>query len=104
MVEVLSVKVDKEKLKLLEEIAKEEQSDRSTVARRFLDAGMKEWKVTRAVGLFKAHKVSLWKAAEEAGVSIREFLDVLGEKKVIWVGASAEEVEKEAEAISRESG
>jgi len=42
MTEVLSVKVDKEKLRQLEETAREEQSDRSTTARRLLDMGIKE--------------------------------------------------------------
>ncbi len=102
MTEVLSVKVEKEKLKLLESIAREEQSDRSTVARRMLDAGMREWKMARAIERFKGHKVSLWKAAEEAGVSLREFLDVLGEKKVAWVGIAPKELEMEAEAIANE--
>jgi hypothetical protein len=36
MTEVLSVKVDKEKLRQLEEIAREEQTDRSTTAKGFL--------------------------------------------------------------------
>lgn len=103
MPEVLSVKLDKEKLDLLEAIAREERSDRSTVARKLLDMGMREWKIDRAVDLFVGRKVSLWKAADEAGVSLREFVDILNERKIVWVGVKPEELEEEAQAIMKES-
>ena len=67
MTEVLSVKVDSEKLKQLEEIAREEQSDRSTTARRLLDMGMKEWKVNKAVEMFRRGKLSLWRGRRHGG-------------------------------------
>ena len=63
MTEVLSGKVDKEKLKQLEEIALDEQADRSTGARRLLDMGMKEWKVNKAVEMFRRGKPSLRRGA-----------------------------------------
>ena len=103
MSEVLSVKVEKEKLKQLEEIAKEEQSDRSTVARRLLDAGIRGWKVDRAVDRFQNRKVSLWKASQEAGLSLRELMEVLEERKVPTVGVTAAELEKEVEALAGEA-
>lgn len=103
MSEVLSVKVEKEKLKQLEEIAKEERSDRSTVARRLLDAGIREWKVNRAVERFQKGRVSLWKASREAGASLREFMSVLEERKVPTVGVTAAELEKEVEALTGEA-
>ncbi len=103
MTEVLSVKVDKEKIRQLEEIAREEQSDRSTTARRLLDIGMKEWKVNKAIEMFRRGKVSLWRGAASAGVSLREFIEILDERKVAWVGVSALELESEAKAIEKET-
>ena len=102
MSEVLSVKVEKEKLKQLEEIARVERSDRSAVARRLLDAGIREWNVDRAVGLFQKGRVSLWKASQGAGLSLREFMEVLEERRVQTVGATASELEREAEALAGE--
>ena len=102
MSEVLSVKVEKEKLKQLEEIAKEERSDRSTVARRLLDAGIREWKVDRAVEKFQKGKASLWRASQEAGLSLRELMEVLEERKVSTVGVTPAELEKEVEALAGE--
>jgi predicted HTH domain antitoxin len=103
MSEVLSVKVEKEKLKQLEEIAREERSDRSAVARRLLDAGIRGWKVDRAVEKFREGKLSLWKSSLEAGVSLREFMELLDEKKVSVVGVTTAELEKEVEALASET-
>lgn len=103
MAGVLSVKIEKEKLKLLEQIAKEEESDRSTVARRLLNVGIRKWKMDKAVELFRAGRLSLWKAAELAGVSLREFLEVLNDRKVAWVGIKPEELDAEVQAIMKET-
>ena len=103
MTEVLSVKVDKEKLRELEEVAQEEHSDRSTAARRLLDMGMKEWKVNKAVEMFRKGKFSIWRAAAKAGVSLREFIEIVDERKVNWVGVSVEDLEAEVMAIEKES-
>ena len=103
MFEVLSVKVEKEKLRQLEEIAKEEQSDRSTVARRLLDVGIREWKVDKAVERFLKGRVSLWKGSDEAGLSLREFMKVLEERRAQTVGVTAAELEKEVGALASEA-
>lgn len=103
MTEVLSVKVDKEKLRELEEIAREEHSDRSTAARRLLDIGVKEWKVNKAVEMFRTRKVSVWRAAAMAGVSLREFIEILDERKVDWVGINPEDLQAEIVAIEKET-
>lgn len=103
MSEVLSVKVEKEKLKELEEIAREEQSDRSTVARRLLDSGIRKWRVDRAVQRFGAGKVSLWKASAEAGISLREFMRTLEERKLTTVGIDPDELRKEVDALASEA-
>ena len=103
MSKVLSVKVDKEKLRQLEEIAREEQSDKSTTARRLLDMGMKEWKVNKAVEMLRLGKLSIWRGAVAAGVSLREFIEILDERKVNWVGISTRDLEAEARAIEKEA-
>lgn len=99
MKEVLSVKVDKRKLRELEEIARDENSDRSAIARRLLDMGMKEWKINKAVENFRRGKISLWRGANMAGVSLQEFMEILDERRVDWVGVAAEEVEAEISAF-----
>ena len=98
----LSVKVDSERLEEIEEISREEQTDRSTTAGRLLDMGMKEWKVNKAVEMFRGGKLSLWKGADTAGISLREFTEVLDDRRVAWVGVSARDLEAEVKAIENE--
>jgi predicted HTH domain antitoxin len=99
MTEVLSVKIDEEMAKLLEEVAREEGTEKSPAARKLLALGAKQWRVERAVGLVIAGRVSVWKASEIAGVSLREFLEVLGERKIPWVKISPRELEEEIRRI-----
>jgi len=102
MSDVLSVKIDKYRLRLLEEIAREEETDRSTVARKLLDAGIKKWKIDRSIKLFSEGRLSLWKAAETADVSLREFIAILNERKISWVRIRPEELEAEVRAMLKE--
>jgi len=101
MSSVLSVKLEKEKMKVLEEIASEEKTDRSAAARKILDMGIRQWKVDRAVQLVLSGKVSVWKASELAGVSLREMLDILNERRITWVKITPEEFERELEQLRK---
>lgn len=102
MTEVLSVKIDKERAKLIGQIAREEETDRSTVARKLLEIGIKKWKIDRSVKLFLEEKVSLWKAAQMADLSLREFIDMLNERKDILIRIKPEEIEEEIRAMLKE--
>jgi len=99
MTEVLSVKIDEDMAKLLEEVAREEGTEKSPAARKLLALGAKRWRLERAVGLVITGKVSVWKAAEIAGTSLREFLGVLDERKIPWVKISPRELEEEIRRI-----
>jgi len=101
MSSVLSVKLEKEKMKILEEIASEEKTDRSAVARKLLDMGIKQWKIDKAVQLILSGKVSVWRAAELADISLREMLDILNERRIIWVKITPEEFEREVEQMRK---
>ncbi|MGQ9507692.1 MAG: UPF0175 family protein [Candidatus Bathycorpusculaceae bacterium] len=43
---------------------------------------MAEWKLEKALKLFRDGKVSLWKAAEIAGLSLWEIIEIIGERKI----------------------
>jgi len=103
MSKVLSVKLEKEKMKAIEEIAVEERSDRSTVARKLLEVGINQWKLEKAVQSVISGKASVWKASEIAGVSLRDLLAVLDDRKVPWVKISSEELERELAQMRKEN-
>ena len=82
-------------LRKLEEV---EQLDRSTAIRRLLYTGLREWKLEYAARLYQENKVTLGRAAEEAGVSAREMMDYLRQKKVA-MQYDAEDFESDLKAI-----
>lgn len=66
-------------LKKLEEV---EHIDRSTAVRKLLYTGLREWKLEHAATLYRDNRVTLARAAEEAGVPVREMMEYFRQKKV----------------------
>ena len=80
--QVIAARFPKSSAKKLEEIAEEEQVDKSTVIARALQRYIRDWKLERAVESYRDGSVTLSRAAEIAGTSIWEMIDVLGKRKV----------------------
>ncbi|GAI40622.1 unnamed protein product [marine sediment metagenome] len=66
----------------IEAIAGAEKTDRSIAMRKLLEMGIQGWKKKEALASYREGKVTLWKAAEIAGVSLREMMDLIKEAKV----------------------
>ncbi len=66
----------------LRRIEEEEHVDRSTAVRRLLYAAVREWKLEHAARLYRDSRTTLGKAAEDAGISVREMMDYLRQKKI----------------------
>ncbi len=66
----------------LQRIEEVEHVDRSTAVRRLLYSAVREWKLEFAARLYRENRVTLGKAAEEAGVSVREMMEYFHQKKV----------------------
>jgi len=64
-------------LREIQEIAEEESIDRSSAIQRLLQIGLKEYRMEKALNLYRNGKVTLWKAAELAGVSLREMMEAI---------------------------
>lgn len=70
----ITARVSDEVRRELEEITKSEKLDRSTVVRRLLERAIKDYKLDEALRKYQKREVSLGKAAEEAGISLRKIL------------------------------
>jgi len=66
----------------LERIASEERVDKSTVIVRAADLYVKRWKLEKALKSYSEGKVTLWKAAEVAGLSLWELMDEVQKRKI----------------------
>jgi predicted HTH domain antitoxin len=73
----INLRIDVELASELEAIAREESLRKTDVARRYLINGVRASKLDRAIRLFQQQRISLARAAEEAGLSRYELIDEL---------------------------
>jgi len=66
----------------LEAIEDVEQSDRSTTVRKLLSRAIRDWKLDHYSRLYGDGKLTLARAAREAGVSLWEMMDYVKTKKI----------------------
>jgi len=98
--EVVSARLPKEKARLVEEIAREEKVDKSTILERALEHYTREWKLKKAVELYRDGLVTLSRAAEIAEISVWEMIDVLSQKKVT-LQYDVEDLEEDLKALGQ---
>lgn len=79
---VIAARFPKSSVEELEEIAKEEHIDKSAVITRALQRYIKDWKLERALTLYEEGKVTLWKAARIADLSLWEMMDMVKQRKM----------------------
>ncbi|RLF10324.1 MAG: hypothetical protein DRJ62_05285 [Thermoprotei archaeon] len=73
----ISARVKKSQAEEIEKLAYKLGVDKSAVVRELLAIGLKRKKLEEALNLVRERKVTIWKAAEIAGVSYRELLEML---------------------------
>lgn len=66
----------------IRKIEKVEQSDRSTVLRKLLYKAIRDWKKEHAARLYAEGSITLGRAAMEAGVSVREMMEYVKQRKI----------------------
>jgi predicted HTH domain antitoxin len=78
----LTVRIDEATFRDIEETAESENADRSAVARAFLKIGAAETRKRRALEMYRGGKCTLWKAAELAGIPLREMMELAEEDRI----------------------
>jgi len=78
----LTVRLEKELIKKIEEEAKQDRTDKSTVARKLIDIGIQQSRKARALQEYRMGKCTIWKASEKAGVPLREMIELLRQEKI----------------------
>lgn len=96
-----SVRLSKEIVDELDRICQEEDMDKGAIIRKFLKESIKNYKVKKALEMYRDGVVSLWKAAELAGLSYREALEEL-KKRNITFNYKKEELDKDLKWILKQ--
>ncbi len=97
---LISTRIPEDLEKELEWYAKKERIGRTIALRKILDKGIKEIRLEYALDSYKKGKITLMKAAEIAGISLWEVLDIIKEKK-IPMHYTLEDVEKDLEIVKK---
>lgn len=71
-------------LKEIEYWSEKEGTERPIFLMGLIEEGLHEWKMHKALSMYKDHRVTLWRAAEIAGVSLSELLAELPKQKIIF--------------------
>jgi len=74
---VTTIRLDKNLLKSLNELARREYTARTKVVSELIEIGLKEKLLVLALEKYKKEKITAWKAASEANVTLWEFLEIL---------------------------
>ncbi len=74
---VTTMRLDFVLLHQLDSLAKRYRSDRTTVLKRVVETGLKDVFLEDAIAEYRQKKISAWKAAQLAGITLWDFLDEL---------------------------
>ena len=80
--QMVGTRLPLELVRELELIENVEQADRSTTVRRLLSKAIRQWKLEHYVRLYGDGKLTLARAARDAGVSLWEMMDYARARKV----------------------
>ncbi|MCJ7609063.1 UPF0175 family protein [Candidatus Bathyarchaeota archaeon] len=70
----VTTRVEDELAEQIDEVAKTEGMDRSTVIRRFLSKAVRDWLIEKSLGDYEEGKTTLWQAASKCGLSLWEMM------------------------------
>jgi len=101
MTEIISTRIPDDVVRELEEIEKEEKTDRGTVIRKLLTRAIEEWKKERSLRLYQEGKITLWRAARLGGVTLREMMG-LAARKGIQFKYTSKDLEEDIKAAIEE--
>lgn len=93
-----TTRVDEELAKVIDEVARREGLDRSTVIRRFLMKAVKEWLIERSLEDYEQGKVTLWQAAARCDMSLWEMIREV-KKREIHVPYTLEELREDLKGL-----
>jgi predicted HTH domain antitoxin len=99
--EVVSARLPRERVNQIEEIAREEKVDKSTVLDRALEHYIREWKLQKAIESYAEGSATLPRAAETAGLTVWEMIDALA-KRNIQPQYDAEDLEEDLKAFEND--
>lgn len=98
--ESVTARLPREMLEEIEATAERDKVDRSELIRRLLDAALRQRRIEEAVGDYRDGRVTLWRASEAAGLSLREMMEIVKERRVP-VPYTLDDLDRDLEHVRR---
>ena len=98
MAQTVSVRLSEESLREVDRLAERLKTDRSEALRRFIERGLREARIDDALDRLRKGKVSVGRAAEMAGVTLYEMLELI-RRHHIPSGYGPEDLEKDLRVL-----
>ena len=100
--EAVTARLPRDMLREVERLAKKLKVDRSELIRRLLDFALQQKRIEEAVRAYQEGKVTLWKAAEMAGLSLREMMELARVRKIA-VSYTIDDLRRDIEYVRRKT-
>ena len=97
-----TTRLEEDLAKVIDEVAREEGMDRSTVIRRFLMKAAKDWLIEKSLDDYQQGRITLWQAAERCELSLWEII-VEAKKREIHVPYTLEELKEDLKGLRKAS-
>ena len=81
--ELISARLEKEDTKVLEEIAKEENTDKTSALKKILKLGSRQYKLEKSIKQYQESKISIGMAAEKAEITLWEMMEELKTRNLV---------------------
>jgi len=94
----VTTRVDEDLAEAIDEVAKREGMDRSTVIRRFLSKAVRDWLIERSLADYENSRLTLWQAASSCGLSLWEMINE-AKKREVHVPYTLEELTEDLKAL-----
>jgi len=94
----LSTRLNMDEVSQLDELSKHSGMDRANLLKILIRKGLRDMQLDMAVQAYSENRITLSKAAEMAGISVRDFLSLMPAKNLI-LHYDVEELEEDLKAF-----
>lgn len=101
MSKTVSSRLNEEEVKILNQIAKEEHMNRSSLIRKFLLSQIEQFQMKKMANFYRKGIVSLQEAAYQAKVTIYQMMEYLEANKIFPPPQSDEEIQQDINRSER---
>jgi len=101
-VKTMSARFDDELYEEILEYARQKGVPKTRALRELTKEGLKKWRLTRALALYRNGKATVWKASRIAGISLSRMVEIAASEK-IPIHYGREDLEKDFESAFGET-